>query len=44
MRRQKNPKRDQESTDAFHRWLSALKTPRRPIDGVKWDVQKYPLD
>ncbi len=32
---QKDPMRDAELTAAFHRMLSVLKPPRKPIDGIK---------
>lgn len=44
MRRQKNPARDAAVTASFHRMLSRLKAPRRPVDGVKWDPAKHPID
>lgn len=34
-RKQKHPKRDADDTARFHRWLSALKAPRRQVDGVR---------
>ena len=42
-RKQKRPKRDADDTARFHRWLSALKPPRRPVDGVKLDLQRHPI-
>ena len=43
MRRQKNAAKDQADTVRFHRWLSRLKVPRRPVDGVKWNPSERPL-
>lgn len=43
-REPKNPKRDRQLTDAFHRMLSRLKAPRRPVDGVKWNPLTHPID
>lgn len=44
LRRQKDPQRDRELTIAFHRMLSKLKAPRRPVDGVKWNPNAHPID
>lgn len=42
-KRQRDPKRDRELTDRFHRWFSNLKAPRRTRAGTKWDADK-PID
>lgn len=44
MRRQKNLRQDNQDTERFHRWLSALKPPRQTIDGVKWNPFTHPLN
>jgi len=41
IRRQKNPARDAELTRSFHRMLSRLNPPPKPIDGVKLS---HPID
>lgn len=43
-RRQKNPQRDRELTESFHRMLATLKLPPRSIDGDKWNPVKHPID
>jgi hypothetical protein len=35
VRRQKDPVRDARLTESFHRLLSRLREPKRPVDGVK---------
>ena len=34
--------RDRQLTNAFHRALSRLKAPRRPVDGVPWNPATHP--
>jgi hypothetical protein len=31
-------------TLAFHRWVTTLKEPPRPVDGIPWDPIRYPID
>ena len=42
--RQKNPRRDAALTERFHRMLSELKPPKKPVDGVKWNPLTHPID
>ncbi len=43
-RRQSDPQRDAELTEQFHRWLRALRAPRRKAQGVKWNPITHPID
>lgn len=43
-RRQRDPARDARLTESFHRMLSGLRPPRRPVDGMPWDPVQHPIE
>lgn len=41
---QRDPARDAALTRSFHRMLSRLEPPPKPVDGVPWDPIRYPIE